>query len=81
VTTAEILTTVVGALVTGDIAATLSMKKRVVLVADISMAHSITIASHESRIVALETELAATRARYEDLVGFCQGQGFRKRDG
>lgn len=35
----------------------------------------------ELRVSRLETDFASQRLKYEDLTGFLQGQGFRKRDG
>lgn len=39
------------------------------------------LVSQDVRLRHVEVELGALRSKYEDLAGFLQGSGFRKRDG
>lgn len=43
--------------------------------------HTTSIAVQEARISRLEADLAAQSVKYDDLAGFLQSEGFRKRDG
>jgi hypothetical protein len=87
-TTAELLQLFVGLLVGGDILATVAMRGKLSsIAADLRLAmtqlneHSTTLAVQDGRIARLEAEFAAQKVRYEDLAGFLQGSGYRKREG
>lgn len=87
-TTAEILTILVGLLVGGDILATFALKARVTSIqTDLKAAmltqaqHATSIAVMADQISTLRAELHATRIWREDITGFLQTQGFKKRDG
>ncbi len=80
-TTAEIIQLVVGALVTGDIALTVGVKKQITALLNIDSRRAAQIESMDQRLSRLERNEAVQAAWREDITGFLQKLDFKKRDG
>lgn len=87
-TLSDIIGIVLSLAVAGDIAATLVMKGKVNSIQlDLRQAlatqaqHATALAVMDNELRRLAAEFSSIKLRYEDLTGFLQGQGFRKRDG
>lgn len=89
--TSELITTIVGIVVglicTGDLLATVAVKwkldtidKDLRQVIATQAQHATTIAVHHAEINRLATEFLISRAIREDMAGFLQTMGYKKRD-